>query len=533
MSKKKVVNNTSENKKRRIPLLWIRIIMILVVALVIGCIASLVTFYKNREAAKMTVTLQMSFDGAADAIAPNGYRFDIRELFSDDVLNGALKASELDSTFKAEDIRRCITVVGKYPSDIVAQTVSYDSLLDFAANREITVDRFHPTQFTITLNNTASNNMTKAQMNTLLRNIVAEYRKYFATVSVMGRPAEDDTIALGQYDYTQQLEIIGQQLTSLADYAAELNAKDPSFRYEGVGFADIVVRMKNLISNDISRINAKLTLNALTKAPERLLSQYRYELRNLNDQLNAQKKALVQLDNMIASYEKAEIIYISTSDDLTRIDGKSSETYDGLVEIRKKLADDNTKLISRREDTLLKLQDLLGGVDLSKIAGTQDGEDTTGDPGTTDTADDTDNTGNTGDTDTADGGDGQGDDDDPMNWSDEKIVAALHKAAQESSGQREALESEIAALVKRCKEVQKDFATLLQARNDEKINDMTMEVGSYRYVRNGLTSGEFMKTAVMETGPFVALALIISMIMIIVSNAKSDKRGSATADENR
>ena len=217
-------NNSSKTKSKmnKIPKVWLRVICLLCCALVIGIIVSFVTFFKSRSEDRVAVTLQMSFDGSADGIAPNGYRFDVAEILSDEVLTGALKASSLDGKCTAEDIRKCITVSGRYPQDIVEQTMSYDSLLNFTANRQLTIDKFHPTQFTITLTNSADNRLTKAQMQSLLENIIAEYKTYFAEVSVMGRAGESEPFDLADYDYAQQLEIIERRIEIMESYATDV-----------------------------------------------------------------------------------------------------------------------------------------------------------------------------------------------------------------------------------------------------------------------------------------------------------------------
>ena len=552
-------SKSTKSKMNKLPTLWRRVICLLCCALVIGIIVSFVTFFKSRSEDRVAVTLQMSFDGAADGIAPNGYRFDVAELLSDEVLTGALKASSLDGKCTADEIRKCITVAGRYPQDIVDQTMSYDSLLDFTANRQLTIDKFHPTQFTITLTNSADNRLTKAQMQSLLENIIAEYKTYFAEGSVMGRTDESKTFDLANYDYAQQLEIIERRIRIMENYATEMYENEPSFRSSDGGFNDIVVRLDNLITNDISRISAKLTLNALTKDPERLLSQYRYELKNLNNQLNAQSKVLGLVDKIVEAYEKAEILYISTQDALTKIDGNSSITYDKLVEIRKDIADSNTKLNSRKEDILLKLQDLLGGVDSNVVVNSNseflnreepqetgendddstdastDGEGNTDDTGETANNGTSDNgSGNNGsDNGKSDDGSGNGTTDiDITSWTDEQIVAALQKAAENSAGQRESLEKEISLLVARCDEVMKDFNKMLQDWNAEKVNDLTMEVGKYSYSRQGVISSAFIRNGIKRTGPFMALAMIISLIMIISANAKEDKKRSEVKNDS-
>ncbi|MBR6020255.1 MAG: hypothetical protein IK055_08590, partial [Lachnospiraceae bacterium] len=94
------------------------------------------------------------------------------------------------------------------------------------------------------------------------------------------------------------------------------------------------------------------------------------------------------------------------------------------------------------------------------------------------------------------------------------------------AGQRESLEKEISTLVVRCDEVSKDFNAMLEAWNSEKINDLTLEVGKYTYVRQGVISSAFIRNGIKRTGPFVVLAMIISLIMIISANAKEEKNSA-------
>ena len=64
---------------------------------------------------------------------------------------------------------------------------------------------------------------------------------------------------------------------------------------------------------------------------------------------------------------------------------------------------------------------------------------------------------------------------------------------------------------------------MLQDWNAEKVNDLTMEVGQYSYSRQGVVSSAFIRNGIKRTGPFVALAMIISLIMIISANVKEEK----------
>ena len=74
------------------------------------------------------------------------------------------------------------------------------------------------------------------------------------------------------------------------------------------------------------------------------------------------------MDRLIASYDKNDIIYLSSTDSLTKIDGNSSETYDELVSQRKEVSDGITQIITRINNYNLLMEDLLTMEEIAAIA---------------------------------------------------------------------------------------------------------------------------------------------------------------------
>ena len=524
-------NNAVKRDGAKTPLtLWRKVIYILAGAAIFGVVLSVILFCLDKKPASASARLQLTFDGAAEGIAPDGRRFDINELASDEVVAEALKAAGLDSRYSVEKIRQSLVVAGAYPEDIVNQTMSYESLLDFTTNRTLTAERFNPTLFTVKLNNNFDPKISQKDLESILKNILTVYKAKFAEAYTQGVPSNAATFVLSDYDYPQQLEILQQRLAIVSRYAEEMYEKEPTFKYRGAGFNDIVVRLNALTDSDIGRLNANLTLNALTKDPERLLTQYRFELRDLGNSLSKRRAQLSLLDKLIASYEKSEILYISTKDSLTKIDGDSTKTYDALVDIRRGVADGNTKLSSQIATYELKLSDLTGepvvkddktdkGGSGDGTDGTQQGADGTGETGEQGEGDGTQSgTGNAGEN----GNSGEnGDAGNADNGSKMPAAAKLDMTA--TAAQREALEKEIAALEEKSDVVIKDFSEMLAAWNDQKVNDTTVSVSNYRYDSQKLVSGAFIKKTIMTAGPIFALAMILCLCMIIAAKSRELK----------
>ncbi len=478
---------------------WLRTtILVLVACGIVGLILSAVLFFWDPGPTYASATLVLTFDGAAAGIAPNGVPFDLRELNCDEVLSEGLKAAALEGTYTAEQIRPCLTVQGVYPDAMAEQVMHYESLLNFTTSRELTVGDYHPTTFGITLTNDFDKSISQDQLTALLKGITEAYRSYFSRVYAYGLDTDNTVFKLEDYDYPQQLQIIEGRLSSVSAYAQELYEKAPAFRFQGAGFNDISVRLNNLIDSSITRLSADLTINALTRDTERMLTQYQYQILDLGIQREKQNQELNKLDKLIASYEKNEIIYLSTSDSLTKIDGNSSETYDALVDRRKELADGITELGSRITNYNLMINDLLSSTAALRP---DEPEEEIPPEETTEGAEEGETAGM------------------PEKLSPEEIAAV----EQRLNSQRAVLEENIHTLVSDGDTVISEFRAMLESFNAQQLNDLTVSISGLTYKAPKILSGAFIKLVIKTAGPIVALGFMVCMVMIVISRKKEEK----------
>lgn len=466
-----------------------KVIIILAICVVIGLALSVILHLTESDPTTAIGSIQLSFENAAEGIAPNGAKFSPDDILNDEVLESALKSTGFDAKYTVDQIRSSMTVNGVYPDNIVKQMTSYDSLLDFTASREFNMKKFNPTQFSVTLNNHFDTNIGNADLARLLQSILRSYKEYFIANYSLGFSAAsyDELFDLSTYDYPQMLQVIELDMSQIAQYATELYEKDPTYRYAGRGFNDTYIRLQNLIDNDLSRMNANLTMNALTKNNERLLMQYECEIRDRENELEKKNTELNNLEKLLASYDKNEIIYLSTSDSLNKIDGNSSETYDLLVENKKEVADRITALKIEINDYRLKMDDLKqNGLATVQSAMPQE---------VTESAEA----------------------EQPAVLSKEKPVA-LDKSVQTAT-----LEKDIESVLKMKEAILSDFADQLDAYNREKLNDGTV-VTTFKKVKvTSLLSGTFIVRCIKTVGPFFAIGLVLCIILKL----RDEKKKSA------
>ncbi len=528
------------------------VILALIGCGIAGLILTAVLFFRHPSPTCVSATIEFSFEGAADGIAPNGAHFDIREMASDNVLLEALVISALNEKYSVEQIRPHLVLQGSYPEDMATQVMNYESLLNFSSSRELNITDYHPTTFSVVLYNDFDPAISEADLRMLLDNILITYRKYFTKVYSYTIRSDSMEFDLENYDYPQQLDIIQTQLELLQDYAEDLYTKKPFFRFEGRGFNDIVSQLKTMIESDVSRISADLTINALTRNTARLLTQYQFEIRNLNNQVEKQTVHLEQLDALVASYEKNEIIYLSTNDALTKIDGNSSETYDVLVDQRKEVADQITLLNSQITDYQLKMADLLressgstpsaaaqttsqteGGTQTQDVTKTEDGntgnepakQEEGSQPGETASGTALTESGSgetvaeTEEEKTAE----------IAEMSEEELAEAAEEAEKKARRQVAALRNSIDNLVAKKNSAMENLEQLLNAYNEQEINEATMTVSRIKYDKPEILSGAFIKKAIMTAGPVCAVGFILCMIAGIHVTRKKEKEEASAA----
>ena len=473
---------------------WLRTtIAVLLVCGIAGTVLAAVQFTAHPDKTYASASIQFTFDGAADGLAPNRQPFRMEEIGMDEVLETAIETAGLADTVTPENIRSCLQIRGTYPNNLVEQVMSYESLLSFTANRELTVSTFHPTVFNLKLVNDFEPALSQGQLTGLLDGILNAYKAYFSERYSYAADQEAMAFDLDSYDYPQQLEILAEGMNQQARYAVELYELMPNFTWKGMGFNDIGVRMTNLAENEVSKLNASITMNALTKDVARLLTQYQYQIQDLNNQLTQQQERLKQLDTLIASYDKNEIIYLSTTDSLTKIDGNSSETYDELIGSRKEVADQITAINTRITNYQLRISDLMKETENAKTAQTKAEEKAE------ELAEET------------------------VQLSEEEIAAAAAAAQEAAARKTAALETSIDQLVARRDEVTADFQKLLDAYNEREINDGTVTVINQKYETPKLVSGAFAVKVIKTAGPLCALGFIACMILLIISRRREEK----------
>ncbi len=456
---------------------WFRnTLIVLIICGLVGSILAAILFNNEGNRTYASSIIQFSFEDAVEGKAPNGYPFDMNGITADEVLDAALEASGLTGVYTAEQLRTNLTVTGIYPEKIAEQMTKYVSLLDANADNAATVTDYHPTQYSVTLYNDFDKSISSGKLTELLGNILTAYRTYFAKTYAANLKQEDPIANLEDYDYAQQMEAIAESVNQQIRYAEEMKELAKDFRLNGKGFGDVVTRYENLQS-DIDRLNATITLNAVSKDRTRLQKRYEMEIRELTIELESLTDELKQVEAQVNSYDKDGIIYVSANGSLSRVGSSATQTYDKLVETRKKVTDRIAETNAKISLIQARLDDMTGAAARMRTAG-----------------------------------------------EDEDAAAIEQLNRRELEELRQSVETKIAALTEKKNAIVSDFVVMLEAYSAQEINERTVSTTKVKVETPRLISGAFIKKVLKTAGPICAVGFMVCMVLLIRSRRKEEKQ---------
>ena len=480
---------------------WLKITLItLAICAAAGLILAVILWSANPGRTGASSSVEFSFEGAPEGLAPNGYRFDLNGLQSDEVLEAALKDAGLDGTYTADQIRGNMIIAGVYPKDIVEQMTGYESLLTGDAGK-ISAGDYHATLYSVTLYNDFDKNISKENLEKILEAVMAEFRVYFEKTYSMFLAKDPMLENLSDYDYPQQLEILSGAVSRNKGYADEMAEKHPDFLVNKEGFSDISARYESLESTDLERLKGLITMNALSKDTDRIVAQYENQIKVLKIRLQELQTEAENIDDLIARYNKDGIIYVSTSGALQKVGNTSAATYDALVARKQEIADSIADLNKELAQVQLKLSDIIGAAAAEIIAAVTETK-----PAEEAEADDAIETAATA----------------------EKAETAAETAATLTEGEREAqkavVEKGITAALNKYNTITEDFSAFLKAYSEREMNDSTVAITPVKYSTPKILSVSFAVQAVKTAGPICVLGLLICIAIMISSQYRAKKK---------
>ena len=469
--------------------------LIIACCMILGLILSFVLYAKDHNRTYAAAKLTFSFDGAQDGIAPNGYAFDINEIDNELIVEDALENAGLAGRYEAAEILSNLVAQGEYPEDLVSQVTKYNSVLSASSSQTYTLSEYHPTVYSVILYNDFDPQIASSDLSSLLENILLSYKTWFKIHYSIGTIDGVDEEKLANYDYFQQIDILESKLDQAIDFSTEMADKDETMQVGGKSFGDMIALFTSMQSNDVSRLNAIMTMNALSKDMDRLQNQYKMRIQDLQTQVTVQTRLLENMDLLISTYGKTGIIYLSTAETLNKVDRLSPEIYDQLVDMRSEISDNIAVLnlqIANYQNSLKQLRTgKIQNAVQENISDSENDEVTAAEI------------------------------EEALIEDEEELTELLSEADTETK--KEILEIEISRLLNNINTNIALLEEMTENYNHQEINDYSVSQSSVSYKAPSVVSGSFIVLAVKTVGPICALGFMLALVLIIVSRRKAMK----------
>ena len=342
MSSKKTGNKkTPDNKKQTKSNIKKYILLVVAVGIIGIIIAAVKYFGKDKIKRNSAISIEFTYDGAAQNLTPSGEQFSISGLTDDKIIAEALAIEGLSDKYTTDAIRNSMTVSGQYPSDVINQIKDYDSLYDFSESRMVTLNDYYPTIYSIKLYDDFDANISDSAMNKLLNTIVECYKKYFINKYIYAYDATgfESLMDLDKYDFSQRVKVLNYRMNLIEKYAGEMYALNTNFKSKGMSFNDLLLKSRTLKNDSLSNVEATVMTDVLTNSADRLKNQYEYEIKLLENEKTYKTSGLEDIVALIDKYEMDADLYIAANESMVKVDSNSQKTYEELITQKREISE--------------------------------------------------------------------------------------------------------------------------------------------------------------------------------------------------
>ena len=232
-----------------------KVAMILAISLVLSVVLTTVQEISSSYINSMIVTL--NYEGAKEGLNPDGSRFNISEIVSDEVLKKAISVMG-DNSLTVEGLKSRITIDSKMPLSAIEKTT--------AAIASGSNYRYNPSEFDVYYSQ--KKKLAKNRTIDFIHALSKAYNEYF-----FNKYSEKNVIlefdistAFGDYDYYEIQRVLSDKIGSMITYLSKHHGESPAFRSEDTGytFENLTNMLINLRDQDLEKLRAYIIQNRIS-----------------------------------------------------------------------------------------------------------------------------------------------------------------------------------------------------------------------------------------------------------------------------
>lgn len=250
-------------------------------------------------------TLVLRYEQAYEGLNPNGTRFNINELMSEEVLTKTIEKAGLTGTLSTNEL--------------------LDSLSVSASGSHAPKDMYIATEYSIQMSNEylpkqiSPKNMLRLLMETYRQYFLAHYGSNDSALNINWSDTDD-------WEYLEFADIMSVKVNNLITYLEDLRQESGMYQYhtEGESFRSLSESISNFKNIYLNKYTSYVTINRLFKNPNTYQSKLKYRrflteqsLNNNEDRYEIYQDALKLYDEsmitfvMVPMYDGAKGLYMA------------------------------------------------------------------------------------------------------------------------------------------------------------------------------------------------------------------------------
>lgn len=304
-------------------------VTLLVITIVITYI---IPFALTGQSGSVSRVIGLTFDGIGEGKDPKGNHFDINVIKSDEVLNAAIKKSELKGKMTAKELRGLIAVLPHVSERALDNLTSFTPISDAIKTQNIAQRRVHPSQFTIQMKDRGVPSILRDRR--LLDNIVDAYKEQLENTYLLD---SDEKLIYTKkeildLDYPEMMDVIRQQSQTLERLSNGFVRTAPKFIDEktGLSFGDMHGQVQALQNNELKSLEGIVEFYQISKNVDRRETYEEFALRRVSYNLEKALEKETAVQQRVDQYNNQES-YVNVLSDSSELNTSSDDSFYGAL----------------------------------------------------------------------------------------------------------------------------------------------------------------------------------------------------------
>ena len=299
------------------------------------------------------ITLTLNYANGKNGLTPTGARFNITDIKSDEVIQGALDRLG-DDSLSVDFLKSRIRIDTKMPHSAIDEVKT--------AIAENSTYAYCPSEFMIYYSQ--KNKLAKNNVNAFLRALSESYSEFFAEKYASNNKVLEFDIneELDKYDYNEKYNVIYDKLAAMLSYLNQRQIENDSFRSNATGysFGNLISLLGNVRDVDLAKLNAYIIQNGVSKDKKLFINKQQYNIDKkmlqfnvLNQGSEISKDAMKEYDyhltgvTFIPTVDRKNEFYMSRTK--TGLDNLVTQSFDsGVNAVEKKKVIENLEYMIKQ-----------------------------------------------------------------------------------------------------------------------------------------------------------------------------------------